>query len=183
MLKAALPAHDLISLGCCVRPGHLPDPSVPIEAVRCPKRWLWLRADKQRPLRAGFCYYDHKETCSGEAAEPCLAVGLQVNRRLRLEKVSEIRTGWRSAALHCCWVRWEIPARVTDGWNICITFLLEENLGGKAASTTKRYAACLPARRNGKEMEKRHRSVMTKKELSQTSVKALKAATTSSPRC
>lgn len=33
LLEAELLAHDLVSLGCRVWPGHLPDPSVPIEAV------------------------------------------------------------------------------------------------------------------------------------------------------
>lgn len=65
--------------------------------------------------------------------------------------------------------------------NVCYIFA-GRYLGGKAVSATKRYAAYMSPSEKKWEMEKRHRSVMTKKEISETSVKALKPAITSSPR-
>lgn len=115
------PAHDLISSGCRVRPGHLPDPRVPVEAIRCPERRLRLRLDKQRPLRAGFCDHDHEKTGSGEAAEPRLAI------RAAPGKAAEI-WGW----LKICHPS-GIPARATEGRKRLYYILA----GRKAANATK----------------------------------------------
>lgn len=143
--------NDDVFLGGGIRPGHLPDPRVPLEAVWCPERWLRLRADQQRPLWAGVCHDDHKETGPGETAEPCLAVGLQWQNG-----------GAGDGAWGLFWLRICDPAGLwgsvrNSSWSDCngcrhLAFLLE-NTWGESCS------CCLW--RNGREMIKRHRTVTT----------------------
>lgn len=60
--------------GCGLRPRHLPDPGLPLQAVRRAQGRLRLHADQQRSLRPFLRHHDQQAPGRGQAAEPGVAV-------------------------------------------------------------------------------------------------------------
>lgn len=60
--------------GCGLRSGHLPDPGLPLEAVRRAQGRLRLHADQQRSLCPFLRHHDQQTPGGSQTAEPGVAV-------------------------------------------------------------------------------------------------------------